>query len=224
MLTPQEIEHISFGRATFGGYDMESVDTFLEPLIDDYTTLYKENALLRNKMKVLVSKLEEYRNNESSMKDAIGNAQKTCDMMVKEAEAKCAQMLNDAAVTAKENAKNIEALVAAEEIRVVEARKAACAKIDALKEEILACVQALDRVKTANIPTPVHTSVSEPDQTAEAKAAADTLADEISATIQNLLGQTEEAEPAAEPLPPLSDTGSKFKDLKFGPNYDPTRW
>ena len=42
MLTPQEIEQISFGRATFGGYDMESVDEFLEPLIEDYTTLYKE--------------------------------------------------------------------------------------------------------------------------------------------------------------------------------------
>ena len=96
MFTPQEIEQISFGRATFGGYEMRAVDEFLEPLTEDYITLYKENALLKSKMKVLVGKLEEYRSNEASMKDAIVNAQKTCDMMVKEAEAKCTQMLNEA--------------------------------------------------------------------------------------------------------------------------------
>ena len=59
MFTPQQIEQISFNRATFGGYDMQSVDEFLEPLTEDYITLYKENALLKSKMKVLVTKLEE---------------------------------------------------------------------------------------------------------------------------------------------------------------------
>ena len=106
MFTPQQIEQISFRRATFGGYDMEAVDEFLEPLTEDYITLYKENALLKSKMKVLVSKLEEYRKNEASMKDAIVNAQKTCDMMVKEAEAKYTQLLTDANAAAAENARN----------------------------------------------------------------------------------------------------------------------
>ena len=36
MFTPQQIEQISFGRATFGGYDMQAVDEFLEPLTEDY--------------------------------------------------------------------------------------------------------------------------------------------------------------------------------------------
>ena len=117
MFTPQQIDQISFSRATFGGYDMQAVDEFLEPLTEDYVTLYKENALLKSKMRVLVGKLEEYRNNEASMKDAIVNAQKTCDMMVKEAEAKCTQMLNDANAVAMENAKNSDALIAAENAR-----------------------------------------------------------------------------------------------------------
>ena len=96
MFTPQQIEQVSFSRATFGGYDMQSVDEFLEPLTEDYITLYKENALLKSKMKVLVSKLEEYRTNEASMKDAIVSAQKTCDTMVKETEERCTQMLTEA--------------------------------------------------------------------------------------------------------------------------------
>ena len=74
MFTPQQIDQVSFGKATFGGYNIEDVDAFLEPLTEDYVTLYKENALLKSKMRVLVAKLEEYRKNESSMKDAIVNA------------------------------------------------------------------------------------------------------------------------------------------------------
>ena len=70
MFTPQQIDQISFTKATFGGYDMQQVDEFLEPLTEDYVTLYKENALLKSKMKVLVSKLEEYRAKEASMKDS----------------------------------------------------------------------------------------------------------------------------------------------------------
>ena len=59
MFTPQQIDQICFDRVAFGGYDMQSVDEFLEPLTEDYVTLYKENALLKSKMKVLVAKLEE---------------------------------------------------------------------------------------------------------------------------------------------------------------------
>ena len=58
MFTPQQLEEISFARARFNGYDIDSVDEVLEPLIEDYTTLYKENALLKSKMRILVEKLE----------------------------------------------------------------------------------------------------------------------------------------------------------------------
>ena len=75
---------------------MQQVDEFLEPLTEDYVTLYKENALLKSKMRVLVGKLEEYRKNEAAMKEKVANAQRTCDKMVMEAEAKCAKMLSNA--------------------------------------------------------------------------------------------------------------------------------
>ena len=48
MFTPQQIEQVSFSKVTFGGYDIQSVDAFLEPLTEDYITLYKENALLKS--------------------------------------------------------------------------------------------------------------------------------------------------------------------------------
>ena len=152
MFTPQQIDQISFGRATFGGYDMQQVDEFLEPFTEDYVTLYKENALLKSKMRVLVGKLEEYRKNEAAMKDAMVNAQKACDKMVLEAEQKCAAMLNSASSTAAENTKNADALIAAEDARVEEARKAAAAKIEEIQAQMRSCIQALDRIKNANAP------------------------------------------------------------------------
>lgn len=71
MLTPQQIQDISFEKALFGGYDMDSVDDILEPLTEDYVTLYKENSVLKSKMRILVEKLEEYRKQEASMQNAL---------------------------------------------------------------------------------------------------------------------------------------------------------
>ena len=223
MLTPQQIEQIAFSRATFGGYDIQSVDEFLEPLTEDYITLYKENALLKSKMKTLVTKLEEYRENEASMKDAIVNAQKTCDMMVKEAEAKCTQMLTDANAAATENAKNADALIAAENERVNDAKKAAAAKIDEIKDQILTCLQALDRIKEANKPSPSarNNAAFDFDRNEPASTTED-VANEIEASIQALVGTTEDVAPKAEPRHPVSETTtSKFTNLQFGRNYDP---
>ena len=96
MLTPQQIQEISFEKAIFGGYDMASVDEILEPLTEDYLTLYKENSVLKSKMRILVEKLEEYRKQEATMQSAILAAQKTCEQMKIDAEKKCAKMLRDA--------------------------------------------------------------------------------------------------------------------------------
>ena len=221
MFTPQQIEQISFSRATFGGYDMQAVDEFLEPLTEDYVTLYKENALLKSKMKVLVGKLEEYRNNEASMKEAIVNAQRTCDMMVKEAEAKCAQMLSDANVTAAENAKNSDALIATEEARVDEARRVARNKIDELQNQIRACLNALERIKENNRPVESNAFDFDRVESSVAAKSTDAVADEISANLQALVGTADEPAPKAEPRHPINETTtSKFANLQFGRNYD----
>ena len=223
MITPQEIEQISFSRATFGGYDMQAVDEFLEPLTEDYITLYKENALLKSKMKVLVSKLEEYRANEASLKDAIVNAQKTCDKMVKEAEDKCTQMLVEANALAAENAKNADSLIAAENERVEEARQVAQLKIEELQTQLQSCVQALERIKEAH--RPIHKPSAafdyERSESVAAPSEADAVAEEISANVEALAGTTDEVAPKADPRHPASDTTTKFANLQFGRNYDP---
>ena len=214
MYTPQQLDEISFARARFNGYDIDSVDEVLEPLIEDYTTLYKENALLKSKMRVLVEKLEEYRNGEASMRDAMAGAQKSADQMIRDTEAKCAQMLNDANQAAAENAKNAVSLIAAENARVEEAKKASGQRISEIQEQLKTVVQALERIKTANLPT-------EPPK--EHAATADAVADEIASTLEAMMGTTVETAPKAEPNHPQSNTTSRFTNLQFGRNYDPTK-
>ena len=157
------------------------------------------------------------------MKDAIVNAQKTCDMMVREAEAKCAQMLSDANATAAQNAANADALAAAEEARVEEARRTAAAKIEEIEEQMRACLQALDRIKTAN--RPMAAAVKSAYDFDSEPNTADDLADEISQSLEALVGTAEEPAPKAEPKHPTNDTTtSRFANLnlQFGRNYDPT--
>ena len=210
MFTPQQIDQISFSKSTFGGYNMQQVDEFLEPLTEDYVTLYKENALLKSKMRVLVGKLEEYRRNEISMKEAMANAQQTCDKMVAEAEAKCAEMLAAANKAAAQNASAADILVAAEASRIEEARKAASSKIEELQEQMRSCIHALDRIKNANQPAPAASTLT-----------ADDFADVISQNLEALVGTTEDTQPKAAPRHPFNDTTtSKFANLQFGRNYD----
>ena len=223
MFTPQQIDQISFSKATFGGYNMQQVDEFLEPLTEDYVTLYKENALLKSKMRVLVSKLEEYRKNEASMKEAVINAQKTCDKMVAEAEAKCAKMLQGASSQAAATqvvatTQVTDAQLAAENARLEEARRVATAKINELQDQLRSCIQALDRIKENNAPAaPVAPVVPAAEQ--------DDVADEIAQNIEAMIGTTVDTAPKAAPKHPTANdsTTSKFAtlNLQFGRNYDP---
>ena len=104
MFTPQEIQEQTFSKAVFGGYDMQQVDDFLEPLTEDYITLYKENSVLKAKMKILVEKLEEYRAQETKQSTAAADAEAKSAQLLKETQARCAAMLQNAEVNAQANA------------------------------------------------------------------------------------------------------------------------
>ena len=44
MITPEDLQNVCFKKAAFGGYVMQDVDSFLESLIADYLSLYRENG------------------------------------------------------------------------------------------------------------------------------------------------------------------------------------
>lgn len=263
MITPQQIDQISFSQ-TRHGYDMEQVDKILEPLTEDYVTLYKENALLKSKMRVLVGKLEEYRKNEAAAQNAMESARASAEKMIQDAKAQAAQLVRQAQAQAASVpaaapvAKNpsADALVAVEKARVAEARKAAATRITEIQTQMQQCIQALDRIKNANV-TPAAAPAARVAPVAPAAPAApvaapvapaapaapvvaapvkpapaadvydsESVADEISQSLEAMVGTTTDTAPKAAPQHPAHDTTtSRFSNLnlQFGRNYDPTQ-
>ena len=127
MLTPQEVSEHAFAKASFGGYNMAMVDEFLDVLTADYTTLYKENATLKAKMKVLVDKVEEYRSTEEAMRKALLTAQKMADELVAQAEAKKAELLKNAETEAKARIAELQQDIRSEQMRLTAAQNATAA-------------------------------------------------------------------------------------------------
>lgn len=213
MLTPQQLQEISFEKAVFGGYDMGAVDEFLEPLTEDYITLYKENSVLKSKMRILVEKLEEYRRQEGSMQTALMAAQKTCDQMIAETEKKCAKLLHEAEETASQKAQNADALVGNEKERLEAAQLATSKFIDGMEKRLKRQLELLDELRTAELPAPAKAESNrafdfdkQPSApTPEEKA--DALIEEISQSVdatctEDEAAAPENAEEAASPEAP----------------------
>ena len=133
MITAQDIREKGFERARVGGYDMASVDDFLEELADDVAATQKENAVLKSKMKVLVDKIEEYRANEEALNSAILSAQKLAVQIESDARQRAAATIAEAEQKAQETLGSISSRADAEEKRLADAKAAVAKYIEAAK-------------------------------------------------------------------------------------------
>lgn len=234
MMTPQEIQEKTFAKAVFGGYDMQMVDEFVEPLAQDYITLYKENEVLKSKLKVLVKKLEEYREEEENRKKAEESAKATCDAMLQEAEKKCQEMLRDAENTAAQ--RGIGDLLAQEEHRLNCAKDLAMNFIDVLEQDIRGHLELLDTLRSRDLSKETQelkSALAAETRTAPAKESAvdhneeaRKIASEIEESLQRMGIATEDTQPiqpvsAPRPAQTTDAPTMKFHDLQFGKNYNP---
>lgn len=155
MLTPQEVANKSFTKSMMGGYNMPMVDEFLDELTEDYTSLYKENAALKAKLKVLVEKVEEYRATEEGMRSALFTAQKMANTMVEDAKNRSATITAAAEESAKAEIARIQDEVAAAEERanaeIAAAEERANAEIAALQERIRDEEEKLASAKSSTV-------------------------------------------------------------------------
>lgn len=143
MMTPQEVANCTFAKAVMGGYNMAAVDDFLDKLTEDYSALHKENAALKAKMKVLVDKMEEYREMEDAMRSTLLTAQKMASSIVAEAEAKRDLLIADSAGAAKVRMDEIDRELADHEARLAAVRQEVNAQIAAEEKRLQTAQQAL---------------------------------------------------------------------------------
>lgn len=81
MLTPNDIENKVFKKSKMKGYDIDDVEDFLEQLLADYETLYKENAEIKDKFNAMQESISYYKSVEEGINKTIENAQSTADNM-----------------------------------------------------------------------------------------------------------------------------------------------
>ena len=87
MLAPHELKNKTFGRAV-RGYNPNEVDDYIDFLIEKYTELYRENDELERKLKIVVTNLDEIRDEEESIRATLVKAQQLGEKIVREANEK----------------------------------------------------------------------------------------------------------------------------------------
>lgn len=122
MLTVSEIENKKFSKSIIGGYDTEDVNEFLNIVADDYDRLLSENDTLKGKLKLLVEKLQEYRDIEDSLRKALFTAEKTADKVKEEARHRCESMLKDTQLAIEKEKREAARQLKSEIARLQEAK------------------------------------------------------------------------------------------------------
>ncbi|MCD6363905.1 MAG: DivIVA domain-containing protein [Synergistetes bacterium] len=99
-MTPLDIQNKEFSRS-FRGYNEEEVDEFLDRIVEDYGALFRENAELKDKIRELEEKINEYKKMESSLQEALLLAQKTAEEKRLNAEREAEIILKEARIEAQ---------------------------------------------------------------------------------------------------------------------------
>ena len=154
MITAQDIREKTFEKSRLNGYDMASVDDFLEELADDVTAAQKENAVLKSKMKVLVDKIEEYRANEEALNMAILSAQKLAVQIESEARQRANAMLADAERQVKARVGSIEEETAVQERRLADAKAATAQFFEGIRKLCNTQLKNMDAISSGFVPQP----------------------------------------------------------------------
>ncbi|MGM9614025.1 MAG: DivIVA domain-containing protein [Oscillospiraceae bacterium] len=132
MITAQDINEKGF-HTGFNGYVKGEVDEFLDQIAADLTELSKENAALKSKMRVLVEKVEEYRQTEDSMRLALMSAQKMGSQIEVDAQKKADSIIAQARETAERLNRRATDGIANEEAKLEEAKKATAKFFDHMR-------------------------------------------------------------------------------------------
>jgi cell division initiation protein len=224
MLTPQEITDKVFVKAVFGGYDMTGVDDFLESLSADYSALYKENAILKGKLKVLVEKVEEYRSTEDAMRMALLTAQRMGEEITVEANKQKEETLKSADKEATARVAQVAKLVADEEAKLKIASKETAKFIQLSQAIMQRHSDFLLKLETARRAVVPETNSAPPPPTSEEQIA--DVAKQIDSAVGKITSSDLPESAQHNDVAPAQSTNHEeddFDDLLYDDDGDPTK-
>lgn len=219
MITIDEIKNISFRKATLsGGYKAEDVDAFIDEVISSFEQMKKEKTNLVHKIDRLATRLEEYREDEETVRNALLTSQKMSDACIKEAKEKAAKIIRDAEEKAQELVAEANKMTSYEKEHYLQLQADAVALRNELIEIYSKHIKSLDELPSADDLNATKQKLDEKYPTepvAEEQQAAQTPTQELQQAPAPVTPKVTDATTRV----PIKRPG-KFTHLKFGDNYD----
>lgn len=101
MITPMDLRTKTFKKSV-SGYDKKEVDEYMELLLADYETIYKQSIETTDKINTLTKLVDSYKAMEETMKNSLIVAQSTAEELAKSAREKADLTVDEANMRAKE--------------------------------------------------------------------------------------------------------------------------
>lgn len=101
MITSRDVRNKRFEKAAFG-YKQEEIDEFLSQLEAELDEMERDRQEANNKIQILADKVREYMKDEDALKDALLGAQKQGHQVINEATLKAEEILAEAQAKAAE--------------------------------------------------------------------------------------------------------------------------
>ena len=98
MLTPVDIQQKKFHVGL--GYDKKDVNTFFDSVSENYESLYRSNAELKEKVSILNDTLQNYRSKESHLEKSLKRAEKDTVETISNATKEAKEIIRDAKIQA----------------------------------------------------------------------------------------------------------------------------
>lgn len=95
----EKLSHPQFSKS-LSGYKTEEVDSYIEKLLEEISSLQEANETLEEKIGVLAESVQSYREDEDSLREALLGAQKMADSIIKNANNKAEIAMREASVKA----------------------------------------------------------------------------------------------------------------------------
>lgn len=227
MITIDEIKNISFRKANLGGYRPEDVDSFIDEVIASFEQLKKEKTNLVHKIDVLATRVEQYRSDEETVRNALLASQKVADACIREAKEKAAKITREAENKAQALLIEANNTTAVEKDNYLKLQSDAVSLRGELIELYKKHIKSIDELPTTadvensknmlnqKYPT---TEISAPQPTSEPEAISNQAPLEtITDNEQTVAEDNSNTEPKHAQN---SQNAGKFSHLKFGENYD----
>lgn len=210
-----DILNQKFDKAAFG-YKADEVDDFLEEVAAQMRVLTARNTELENKVDSLTAKLEEYRDEEDSLRAALIGAQKLGDSVVKDARAKAEEILQEANYTAKSIVDSSKRKIDSEKYTLTKLQK----EVALFKSNLLSIYkQHLNLISTLpEYEEEEEKQIPQEPQEEEVQSQ-EAVAEESEEILDEEAGEVSMEEPIPEHRH-ARRAESKFGPLKFGAEYD----